>query len=503
MRSKQRSLIGKYFTICSTLILTSTICLGIILTVLASNYFREDKYNLLQQNVSRAAAVTMENYAAHDYRYVSSDSLQPIFSVLSNAIEADLYLLDNSGTVLMAAQTSQEAVPQAMPEEILQQLSATGEHRGISTLGGCYEAHQYVVALPVANGEGQLVGAVLAATPAASIADLRGDILRLFMISAIVVVVISFIVIYFVTENLVRPLRQMAEATKAFAQGDFSIRVPVEGDDEIAHLASSFNSMATSLALTETTRRSFTANVSHELKTPMTTIGGFIDGILDGTIPPEMEKHYLHIVSDEVQRLSRLVRNMLTLSQIEAGEHTLATDGVEITALVTNTLLGFEQRIEEKHIEVVGLDAERQWVLADADLIQQVVYNLVDNAVKFVNEGGTLSFDFYPEGENIMVAVRNTGDGVLPEEIPKLFDRFYKTDRSRSMDKNGVGLGLSICKTVINIHEGEIFVRSKPGEYTEFVFGLRADPAHKKGANRKAPAVDASFTRLSDEGQEE
>ena len=142
-------------------------------------------------------------------------------------------------------------------------------------------------------------------------------------------------------------------------------------------------------------------------------------------------------------------------------------------------------------------------MLADADLIQQVVYNLVDNAVKFVNEGGTLSFDFYPEGENIMVAVRNTGDGVLPEEIPKLFDRFYKTDRSRSMDKNGVGLGLSICKTVINIHEGEMFVRSRPGEYTEFVFGLRADPAHKKGANRKAPAVDASFTRLSDEGQEE
>ena len=244
-------------------------------------------------------------------------------------------------------------------------------------------------------------------------------------------------------------------------------------------------------------RRSFTANVSHELKTPMTTIGGFVDGILDGTIPPERQNHYLRIVSSEVQRLSRLVRNMLTLSQIEAGERTIQPTEVEITSLVTNTLLGFEQRLEEKHIEVEGLDTDRYWVLADADLIQQVVYNLIDNAVKFVNEGGKLSFDFYTEGENIMVAVRNTGSGVLPEEIPRLFDRFYKTDRSRSLDKNGVGLGLSICRTIMNVHEGEIFVRSQPGEYTEFVFGLKADPAHyKKGVNRKAPMVDASFTTL-------
>ena len=145
----------------------------------------------------------------------------------------------------------------------------------------------------------------------------------------------------------------------------------------------------------------------------------------------------------------------------------------------------------------VWVDTDRYWVLADADLIQQVVYNLIDNAVKFVNEGGKLSFDFYTEGENIMVAVRNTGSGVLPEEIPRLFDRFYKTDRSRSLDKNGVGLGLSICRTIMNVHEGEIFVRSQPGEYTEFVFGLKADPAHyKKGVNRKAPMVDASFTTL-------
>lgn len=160
---------------------------------------------------------------------------------------------------------------------------------------------------------------------------------------------------------------------------------------------------------------------------------------------------------------------------------------MEITSLVTNTLLGFEQRLEEKHIEVEGLDTDRYWVLADADLIQQVVYNLIDNAVKFVNEGGTLSFDFYTEGENIMVAVRNTGSGVLPEEIPRLFDRFYKTDRSRSLDKNGVGLGLSICRTIMNVHEGEIFVRSQPGNTPSLYSASRPTPPTTKKASTAKP----------------
>lgn len=489
---------GKYFSVCCSIILLSMIFVGVILMVLTNRYFITDKFNLLRQNVNQAASVTTANYASHDYRYVSSDVLEPIFSVLGTAIESDIYLVDNEGNVLLGARISEGELPTAMPSFILTSLAENGGYQGITSLGSSYESRQYTVATPVYGEGNRMVGAVLAAAPNSTLTALYGDILRMFLISAIVVSVISFIVIYFVTASMVNPLRQMLVATKAFSKGDFSVRVPVEGDDEIATLASAFNAMATALALMETTRRSFTANVSHELKTPMTTIGGFIDGILDGTIPPEKQNHYLRIVSGEVQRLSRLVRNMLTLSQIEAGERKIVPTEVEITELVTRTLLGFEQRLEEKHIEVTGLDTERQWVLADADLIQQVVYNLVDNAVKFVNEGGELSFDFYPENENIMVAVRNTGGGVLPEEIPKLFDRFYKSDRSRSLDKNGVGLGLAICKTIMNIHNGEIFVRSKEGQYTEFVFGLPADPSHnKKGINRKAPAMDASFTELS------
>ena len=235
--------------------------------------------------------------------------------------------------------------------------------------------------------------------PRAANRALAGDMLQMFLIAAIVVLVVSFIVIYFVTTSLVNPLRQMAAATRAFAKGDFSVRVPVEGDDEIGRLASAFNNMATELALTESVRRSFTANVSHELKTPMTTIGGFVDGILDGTIPPEQQNHYLHIVSSEVQRLSAWCAICSPSARSRPASAPSSPPRWEITSLVTQYPAGLQSSGWRKSTSRWrGLDTDRYWVLADADLIQQVVYNLIDNAVKFVNEGGKLSFDFYTEG---------------------------------------------------------------------------------------------------------
>ena len=325
---------------------------------------------------------------------------------------------------------------------------------------------------------------MFASTSSAALSIFLVDIFQMYVISAALVMLFAFIVIYFVTSNMVRPLQEMLAATQSFSKGEFSIRVPVEGDDEIAMLAAAFNSMASSLAVMESTRRSFTANVSHELKTPMTTIGGFIDGILDGTIPPERQGYYLRIVSGEVQRLSRMVQSMLAIARIEAGELTIAPVPVEITDIVTRTVFTFEQRLEGKQIEVRGLDAEKHLVEADADLIHQVVYNLVDNAVKFVDQGGYLEFAYHTEGNMTFISVKNSGAGVAPEEIPKLFDRFYKSDKSRSLDKNGVGLGLSIVKTIMNLHNGDIYIRSEPGQYTEFVFSLPTS-VQKKSLFRK------------------
>ena len=205
----------------------------------------------------------------------------------------------------------------------------------------------------------------------------------------------------------------------------------------------------------------------------MQTIGGFVDGILDGTIPPERQNQYLRIVSDEVKRLSRLVWSMLNISRIEAGETKITPVDFNIVETIIQTLFNFEHLIEKKHVEVGGLeDVGKVMVKADPDLIHQVVYNLIDNAVKFVDEGGKISFRFETKGTMTSFTVRNSGEGISKEEIQRVFEKFYKTDRSRGLDKRGVGLGLYIVRTIVNLHGGEIVVRSMDGEYCEFTVSL-------------------------------
>ncbi len=231
--------------------------------------------------------------------------------------------------------------------------------------------------------------------------------------------------------------------------------------------------MADELAVNEEAQKSFIANVSHELKTPMTTIGGFIDGILDGTIPENEQRKYLQTVSSEVKRLARIVVSMLNLSKIEAGEVALSPAEYDISKQVFDTLLSFERRIDEKNISIKGFEEMGQvMAYADKDLVQQVIYNLFDNAVKFTPENGTITVFAENKGHETVVTIRNTGVSVSNDEISRIFERFYKVDKSRSFDVKGVGLGLYIVKTIINMHDGEITARSKDGEYTEFSFKL-------------------------------
>ena len=293
----------------------------------------------------------------------------------------------------------------------------------------------------------------------------------MFLIAAAAAFILAFVVVGLFSYRLVKPLRQMSAAAKSFGDGDFSIRVPVTSNDEIGQLATAFNNMADSLSGSESMNRSFVANVSHELKTPMTTIAGFIDGILDGTIPPERQSHYLHIVSDEVKRLSRLVRTMLNLSRIDNGELKLRPNDFDISETVLSTVLTFEKSIDEKKIDIRGLDTlQPMQVHGDEDLLHQIVYNLVENAVKFTNTEGYISFNVSDSIDRIVVTIENSGSGIQSDELPLVFEKFYKTDKSRSQDKNGMGLGLYLVRTIIKLHGGDISVSSVVNEYTRFSF---------------------------------
>ena len=231
--------------------------------------------------------------------------------------------------------------------------------------------------------------------------------------------------------------------------------------------------MAVALQNSDTVQQEFVANVSHELKTPMTTIAGYLDGMLDGTIPQEKHRFYMELVATEVRRLSRLVRNMLDVSRLrDQGIPPEKLSDFDICEAAGQALLSFEQRINQKELNVdIDMPELGLTVRAMQDAITQVLYNLLDNAVKFINQGGTLSIRIKQQGSSAVITVGNTGPTIAPEELPLIFDRFHKTDKSRSTDRDGVGLGLYIVKTIVLAHGEDVYVTSADGK-TEFTFTL-------------------------------
>lgn len=299
------------------------------------------------------------------------------------------------------------------------------------------------------------------------------------MILCLLAVTVIFMVIFHLgAGKLDHQLDEITKVANQYAEGEFSARVSLPEQANLYSLGCTLNRMAEFIEQNETTRRNFVANVSHELRTPMTTIAGFADGILDGTIPKEQHKKYLKIITEEIHRLKTLVQSMLNLTKFEAGEMQIHLAETNIAELLIRTVLMFEKRITGKHVEVEGLEDIALTLNADEDLMSQVLYNLIENAVKFVNEGGIISFQVYTEDKTAHICIKNTGEGLANDELPRIFDRFYKTDTSRSQDKTGLGLGLSISRKIVHLHQGHIVVKSVKGEYTSFEVQIPTDLSH-------------------------
>ena len=293
--------------------------------------------------------------------------------------------------------------------------------------------------------------------------------------SSLWVMLAAVVALYLITERVINPLKNMTKATKKFAKGDFSTRVTVCGHDEIAELGEAFNNMAESLDNFEKMRNSFLANVSHDLRTPMTTIAGFIDGITSGAIPSEKHEYYLGVISAEVHRLSRLVTDLLDISRLESGERKFNFVSFDIAEMARVILISFEQKISDKNLDVIfDTEEDSMFVVADKDAIHQVLYNLMHNAIKFSKTEGKLAIHISRSAnKKILVSVYDEGQGIPKEELPFIFDRFYKTDKSRGLDKSGVGLGLYICKTIMDAHGESISADSPCENGAEFRFSLK------------------------------
>ncbi len=488
---KNTRIFRKYLFVITAVILMSVILLCSSYLFLATRHWNSEQLNTLQRNSDIIATNAQQVLVRfnHTDGEIGTD-MSPLvvicntMNIMSEAIDADIFITDMDGSVVVCKDMIDDKFSFSnnyhctvhkryhVSEDIITKASK-GNYAESSTLGGVFADEQLTTASPIVVN-GKTVAVVFATEPITmSWYSYAKRILEIFLTAAILALIISFITVYYLSYRLTRPLRQMSTAVRHYAEGDFSYKVKVKGRDELAELAEAFNTMAMSLSAQESSRRSFVANVSHELKTPMTSIGGFIDGMLDGTIGEDKQEHYLRLVSDEVKRLSRLVTGMLNMSKIEAGEMQINLKSFDISANIFKTLLNFEKKINDKNIEIVGLDTMQSvTVNADEDMIQQVIYNLIDNAVKFTPNGGYIFIKDYKDSEKTFVSIRNSGDGIERDELNKVFERFYKVDRSRSYDVKGAGLGLFLVKSIIELHGGEIRVDSKVGEYTEFAFWI-------------------------------
>jgi len=352
-----------------------------------------------------------------------------------------------------------------------------GDDYFFSDMDGMYPTPRYTVCRPILSPDsGETIGYAFVTSDVSRMVGDWSGFLLIATIVAVVVLILSLSVSLYFSKRMARPLDEMAAASRKFARGDFSVRVKQQYDqsDEMGALIDAFNKMADSLENAEAQRSEFIANISHELRTPMTTIAGFADGILDGTIPQEEAPKYLLSIRNETRRLSRLVRDMLDVSRTKAkaadpGRRTV----FDLTELVLQTLLSFEGRATKKNLDVdPQLPDNHIMVVADKDAITQVIYNLLDNAVKFAHPDTCITLRLYKGGGKAYVSVSDVGETIPPDDLPLIFDRFHKSDRSRSMDKEGVGLGLYLVKSIINSHDEDIAVRSEDG-VTEFVFTLK------------------------------
>ena len=468
---------SRTFVTFAVILLAALLLVGISFQMLAKNLLTEKVVDRLKSDAKTIANVAS---AYHNDPTLTGKGFLINLSVAAQISDADFVLCDAKGKLLLCSDSPMGCSHQGLAITSREYMERIGKQEYVQTTGkieGLYEDQRYVVSTTIRNtNTDQILGIVIVSTPMAANLAILERLSDLFMIVSLLVVVAAVIVVTYYARRTSRPLRNMAKTATAFGHGDLKARaqIPAGATEEMQELALAFNNMAVSLEKSEYQRKEFVANVSHELKTPMTTISGFVDGILDGTIPKDQQEKYLQIVSGETKRLSRLIRSMLDISQLqEQGdipeEKKTRFDICECTGQV---LITFEQKITEKDLQVdVSFPDLPLYTRACQDYITQVIYNLLDNAVKFCPAGMTIGLQIKDGGGKIYVSISNKGQTIPAGELPLVFDRFHKLDKSRSQNRDGWGLGLYIVRTLICSHGEDISVTSENGK-TEFTFTL-------------------------------
>ena len=469
-----KSTFGRSFSVFAGILLVALTVLGGSFQMMVQDFLTDTTFDSLEQDAQIIADLAAS--------YIEDDSLSGReflmnLDIASKVSGSDAVICNSDGKVTICSDSlfGCKHMGLYVNEEYLQKVLSQGSDRATGLIKGLYSEERFLVALPVTAADGD-TGIIIVSSPSASVNQVLTKISNIFLTTAVCVILVSVAAVSFFARRESKPLQDMAKAANAFGHGDLEARVKIEegNSEEMEELALAFNNMACSLQKSEYRRQEFVANVSHELKTPMTTISGYVDGMLDKTIPEDKWPHYLQIGSDETKRLSRLVRSMLDISQLqsEGGIPDEKKIHFDLEDCCGSVLITFEKKIEDKGLNVeVDMPEHPVYTFANEDYITQVIYNLIDNAVKFCPTGKTLGLKIREGGAKVYVSVSNEGDTIPPEELPLVFDRFHKLDKSRSQNRDGWGLGLYIVKTIVCSHGENISVTSRDGK-TEFTFTL-------------------------------
>ena len=449
----------------------AALCVAVVLTVTSPimlNFLTKQK----AAELYRSANEISTTYAGYFYDdSLSMDDVKQQLTAAGDFSFLTIWIMNTDGKVIFNSADTSDSGTGFTVEGFLDEDTSKYFYRE-GTFYGHFSEEMLSVLSPITYNY-NLKGYVVVHSPMSRIREQRNDLNLIILATIAVVFVLSTFILLVFTDIVYIPLKKITKATEAYAEGDFTYPIDVDKNDEIGYLAASLTYMADKLSHFEDDQKKFIANVSHDFRSPLTSMKGYLEAMVDGTIPPEQHEKYLNIVKNETERLTKLTNNLLTLNNLNITGMNLDITDFDINRTIKNTAATFEGICKKKHISFnLVLTGESLYVSADKGKIEQVLYNLIDNAIKFSRSDSSIKLETSEKNETIFVSVKDSGIGIPKEDLKLIFDRFYKTDQSRGKDKKGTGLGLSIVKEILNAHHENINVISTVDVGTEFIFTL-------------------------------
>ncbi|MCR4739448.1 MAG: cell wall metabolism sensor histidine kinase WalK [Lachnospiraceae bacterium] len=464
----KRTIYIKFILAYLTFGLLSFLLIAVIASRMTLNDLIRDNANTLFRETNLISTKYAESFYSES---LSTEEVSEQLEAIDTFTSSIIWIINKDGELLYNSRESDQEGDHITIEDF--DPTDTGSKNYMTgDFYGYFDEEMLSVFSPI-NSDFRIMGYVVIHTPMSDIIKRRDDVLSIFYISLAIMFAFSLIILFVFTFTVFIPIKRISIATKEYAAGNLDYKLEVKARDEIGEMADSLNYMAERLQMTEDDQKKFIANVSHDFRSPLTSIRGYLEAMVDGTIPEELHEKYIKIVLNETDRLTKLTNSLLTLNNLSTKGMMLDRSDFDINKVIKRTAETFEGICKEKKIRFkLVLTGTDMFVYADLGKIQQVLYNLIDNAIKFSDQNSTIKVETTEKNETVFVSVKDNGIGIPGENIKHIFDRFYKSDSSRGKDKRGTGLGLSIVKEIITAHEENINVISTEGVGSEFIFTL-------------------------------